>query len=150
MPLPWSTEELLPHSGRMVLIDDVIDAGDGWVQAGVRIAEDSLFFETGKGMPSWIGIEYMAQTVALYSGIQARKTGQEPQIGFLLGTRKYQVMTDYFRLGSYLTIDAQEEWNDGQMATFDCRIACEDCLATARLNVFQPRDLSAYLKGAAG
>jgi predicted hotdog family 3-hydroxylacyl-ACP dehydratase len=132
----------------MVLIDDAIDAGDGWVRAGVRIAEDSLFYQSGKGVPSWAGIEYMAQTIALFSGVQAKRAGQDVRVGFLLGTRKYQATKDYFRLGSYLEIRAQEEWNDGQMAIFDCRIDDEDCLATARLNVFQPRDLAAYLEGA--
>ena len=147
MSLPWPVEELLPHSGPMVLIDDAIDAGDGWVLAGVRIGEDSLFYEPGAGMPAWIGIEYMAQTVAIYSGIQAKRAGEDVRVGLLLGTRKYQATTDYFRLGSYLKVYAHEEWNDGQMAIFDCRIEDEVCLASARLNVFQPRDLADYLKG---
>ena len=150
MPLPWTAEELLPHSGRMVLIDDAIDAGDDWVRAGVRIAEDSLFYQPGKGVPSWIGIEYMAQTIALFSGVQAKRAGQDVRVGFLLGTRKYQAAQDYFRLGSYLEVFASEEWNDGQMAIFDCHIENEGRLATARLNVFQPRDLAAYLEGGGG
>lgn len=145
--LPWSVPELLPHSGTMVLIDETIDAGKDWVTAGVRIGEDSLFYEQGLGVPAWVGIEYMAQTVALYSGIRAKQAGEEVKIGLLLGTRRYQAMTDYFRLGSYLRLHACEEWQDGQMAVFDCRIDGDECLATARLNVYRPRDITAVIEG---
>lgn len=145
-PVPWSVPELLPHSRVMVLIDDVLEAGEGWVCAGLRIAEDSLFYEPGFGVPAWVGIEYMAQTVALYSGLQSKRAGEEVRIGLLLGTRRYEAMTDYFPLGSYLRVHVQEEWQDGQMAVFDCRVEHDECLAKARLNVFSPRDLSAVIE----
>jgi predicted hotdog family 3-hydroxylacyl-ACP dehydratase len=147
-PVPWSVPELLPHGGPMVLLDDLIDAGEGWVTTGVRISEDSMFFEPGAGMPCWIGIEYMAQTIALYSGLQARRAGQPVRIGLLLGSRGYEALTDYFPLGSYLRIHAQEEWHDGQMGIFECTIGEDDRhLARARLNVFLPPDAKALLEG---
>jgi predicted hotdog family 3-hydroxylacyl-ACP dehydratase len=144
--VPWSVAELLPHSGPMVLLDDVVGAGSGWVAAGVRIAEDSLFHEPGLGMPCWLGLEYMAQTIALYSGLAAKRAGQRVRVGLLLGSRRYEAMVPYFPLGSYLRIDAREEWHDGQMGVFDCTIE-EDGrpLARARLNVFLPPDLKALL-----
>ena len=146
-PVPWSVPELLPHSGPMVLLDDLVEVGEGWITAGVRIAEDSLFFEPGAGMPCWIGIEYMAQTVALYSGLRERRAGRPVRIGLLLGSRRYEAMTDRFPLGSYLRIHAREEWHDGQMGIFDCTIDEEDrCLARARLNVFLPPDARALLE----
>jgi len=146
-PLPWSVSELLPHSGAMILIDEAIGEGEGWVESGVRIGEDSLLYEPGFGVPAWAGIEYMAQTVAVYSGIQARRAGEEVKIGFLLGTRRYVAMTDYFPLGCYLRIYAREEWQDSQMAVFDCRIENEACLAKARINAYQPPDVSTVIPG---
>jgi len=144
--LPWSVAELLPHSGRMVLLDDAIAAGEGWAEAGVRIGEDSLLYESGLGVPAWTGIELMAQTVAMYSGIQKKQAGEPVKIGFLLGTRRFEVMTDYFTLGDYIRIHVREEWQDGQMAVFDCRIENTACLATARINVYQPQDISTVIK----
>ena len=143
--LPWSVSELLPHTKAMMLIDEAIAAGEGWVEAGVRIGEDSLLYEPGSGVPAWVGMEFMAQAVAMYSGILAKQAGEEIKIGLLLGTRRYEAMTDYFPLGVYLRIHAREEWQDGQMAVFDCRIENETLLAKARVNVYQPQDLTAMI-----
>jgi predicted hotdog family 3-hydroxylacyl-ACP dehydratase len=138
-PVPWLVSELVPHSGPMLLLDDVLGAGPDWVMAGVRIAEDSLFFDPGAGMPCWLGLEYMAQTIALYSGLHARRDGRPVPIGLLLGSRRYQALTGHFALGSYLRIHARQEWYDGQMGIFDCRIEEDErCLAWARLKVFLP------------
>lgn len=144
--LPWSVPELLPHSGTMILLDDAIEAGNGWVKSGVQIGEDSLFFLSSLGVPAWVGIEYMAQTVAMYSGIQSRRAGKDTNIGLLLGTRSYSVMTDYFVLGSYLTIHAHEVWQDGQMAVFECHIESSKCLAKARINVLQPKNIMSVIQ----
>ena len=59
--LPWSVSELLPHSGEMIVIDDVLAVGADWVESGVRIGEDSLLYEPGAGVPVWTGIEYISK-----------------------------------------------------------------------------------------
>lgn len=149
MVLAWPLEELLPHSGPMILIDEALGSGEGWASAGVRVGEDSLFYQAGLGVPAWVGIEYMAQTVALYAGICAKQAGTDIRMGFLLGTRRYQAATDYFRLGSLLQTTVHEVWQDGNMAVFDCQICCNEGgrqLAEARLNVFQPEDPIAFLQ----
>lgn len=146
MTLPWSVSELLPHSGPMVLIGEPVASGDNWAEAGVRIGEDSQFYRPGHGVPSWVGVEYMAQTIALYAGISAKKNGQDVKIGLLLGTRRYEVKTDYFHLGNLLRTRADIVWQDAQMAVFECHIDDGERLAEAQLNVFQPNDLAAFMK----
>ena len=149
MILACPLEELLPHSAPMILIDEALDAGDGWATATVRVGEDSLFYQAGLGVPAWVGIEYMAQTTALYAGICAKQVGADIRIAFLLGTRRYQAVTNYFRLGSLLRISVHEEWQDGNMAVFDCQICHHEGgrqLAEARLNVFRPEDPAAFLR----
>ncbi len=147
MTLPWPVPSLLPHNGAMVLIGEPAAFGEGWAEAAVRIAEDSLFYRTGKGVPSWVGAEYMAQTVALYSGICARRAGNDIKIGLLIGCRRYEVETEYFRLGTHLRIHVDEIWQDSQMAVFECSIENREPLAKARLNVFSPVDVVSYLEG---
>ncbi len=147
MTLPWPVPSLLPHNGAMVLIGEPAAFGEGWAEAAVRIGEDSLFYTTGKGVPSWVGAEYMAQTIALYSGIRARRVGNDIKIGLLIGCRRYEVETEYFRLGIQLRIHVDEIWQDSQMAVFECSIENREQLAKARLNVFSPVDVDAFLEG---
>jgi predicted hotdog family 3-hydroxylacyl-ACP dehydratase len=145
MTVEWPLPSLLPHSGTMVLIGDPVESGDGWAESSVRIGEDSMFFKSGSGVPSWVGAEYMAQTIALYAGIGARKAGDEIKIGLLIGSRRYNTMTPYFTLGQSLRIRVSEIWEDEQMAVFDCRIDAEARLVEAQLNVFRPVDPERFL-----
>ena len=141
----WPVPSLLPHGGAMVLIGEPAAYGDGWAEAAVRIGEDSLFYKAGHGVPSWVGVEYMAQTTALYLGIGARRAGRDIRIGLLIGCRRYEVEAAYFRLGSLLSIRVDETWQDGQMAVFECSIAHCGPLAKGRLNVFSPADMASVL-----
>jgi len=142
IPIAWPVRQLLPHSGPMVLLDRATDAGPDWAAAEVRIAEDTLFFERGRGVPAWIGIEYMAQTVAMFAGLAARRAGRAVPIGLLVGTRRYEATRPYFPLASLLTVRVQEEVVDGPLGVFDCTIADGALVARARLNVYVPPDQS--------
>lgn len=146
MVLQWPVASLLPHSRSMVMISEPAAFGESWAEATVRIGEDSLFYRPGKGVPSWVGAEYMAQTVALYAGIRARRAGKEMQIGLLIGCRRYEIETEYFRLGSQLRIHVEEIWVDNQMAVFECSLTDRAQLAKVHLNVFSPADVASYLE----
>ena len=145
MILRWPVPSLLPHSGPMVLIGEPARFGDTWAEASVRIGEDSLFYRPGHGVPSWVGAEYMAQTIALYAGIGRRQAGKDIQIGLLIGCRRYDVETEYFLLGSQICIHVDEVWRDSQMAVFECAIEGAEQLARAQLNVFSPADAASFL-----
>lgn len=147
MTLNWPVPSLLPHSGAMVLIDEPAASGEGWAEAAVRVAEDCVFYKPGHGIPTWVGAEYMAQTIALYAGITARQADKDIQIGLFLGSRRYEAKTAYFRLGSLLRIHVDEVWLDDQMAVFDCYIEARERIVEAQLNVFRPTDSAAFLKG---
>lgn len=69
------------------------------------------------------------------------------KLGLLLGTRRYESLQDRFALGSFLTVRATREWDDGQMAVFDCSVSDGAALARARINVFLPADVEAFLAG---
>ena len=143
----WIPADLLPHREPMILIDEVLDAGNDRATAAVRIGEDCLFFEPGRGVPVWVGIEYMAQTVALCAGIAAKAAGRPISVGLLLGTRKYACFAPHFPLGARLIVHAEQSWRDEAMAVFDCRIETDRRLAEAKLNVYMPRDFKAFLNG---
>lgn len=143
-----SLESLVPHSRSMVLIDEPYDAGDNWANASVRISEDCMFYKPGFGVPTWVGVEYMAQTIALYAGIRATQRGKPITVGFLLGTTRYSAELDFFRLGSALRVTANESWRDNQMAVHDCTIEDQRgaTIAVAELKVFKPKDPIAFFQ----
>ena len=90
---------LVPHSGRMVLLDRVLSADADNLCAEVRIHADSVL-AGAQGVGAWVGIEYMAQAIAAHAGWSARQRGGDVKVGFLLGARKYQAGVSYFAPGS--------------------------------------------------
>lgn len=133
----FAVEELLPHSGRMVLLNRVIEFDEENMVAEVIVRDDGLFGD-GKTVPAWLGIEYMAQTIAALGGMKRRMAGKPLNPGFLLGTRRYECNVDIFPVKSVLTISVKRLVEDQELGVFDCRISAEGISASAKLNVYQP------------
>ena len=130
--------ELLPHGAEMTLIERLVEYSPQRSVATVTVRRDSPFFEND-GVPSWVGIEYMAQTIAAHAGYEARLRGQEPTVGLLLGTRSYRSEVGTFGLGATLTISVQPSFDDPRLGVFQCSIAAEErLLATAVVNIYRP------------
>ena len=133
----FAVEELVPHSGRMVLLNRVIEFDEENMVAEVIVRDDGLFGD-GITVPAWLGIEYMAQTIAALGGMKRRLAGKPLNLGFLLGTRRYDCNLDIFPVGSVLTVSVKQLVEDQGLGVFDCRITAEGISASAKLNVYQP------------
>src|SRR5690606_25202514 len=96
--------DLIPHRPPMLFIDRVVELGTTFSRAEVDINETASFYIDGRGVPAWIGIEYMGQTAALIAGYQQRQGLVGPHLGFLLGTRRYTARTEWFEPGSVLQV----------------------------------------------
>ncbi|MBB5017432.1 putative hotdog family 3-hydroxylacyl-ACP dehydratase [Chitinivorax tropicus] len=139
--------ELVPHGGRMVLLDRVIAADADSLTAEVTIHFDSMFCD-GQQMGAWVGIEYMAQAIAAFAGLHARQQGEKIKVGFLLGTRRYSASQPYFAVGDTLRVTVNKELQgDSGLASFDCAIKSDNIDVRAVLTVFQPADPQMYLEG---
>ena len=145
--IPWAMADLVPHAGRMRLLDAAIDGDDDSLTACVEIRADSLFFD-GVGVGAWVGIEYMAQAVAAWAGWRARLDGGSPKVGFLLGSRRYSTSRSRFLLGEVLLVQAQRQFQaDNGLGHFDCTLAIDGVqVASAALTVFEPDDVSQFLR----
>ena len=132
-------EALIPHRGAMRLLDRVLEIDHERVLAEVDVPFDGLFVRDG-AVPSWIGIEYMAQAVAAWAGMRARQAGGAPRPGLLLGTRRYETHCDGFASGTCLQVEARCEIMGGNgLGQFACRIVHEGReLAVARISVMDP------------
>ena len=145
-PITWPLHMLAPHTRTMLLLDRATQAGETWAEAEVRIAEDSLFYEVGRGVPAWVGIEYMAQTVAMFDGLRRRRQGKPVSIGLLIGTRRYTVNSDWFSLGKLLAIRVEQELLDGNAGVFHCRVQGCAVVVEYRLNVYVPADPKTFFE----
>jgi predicted hotdog family 3-hydroxylacyl-ACP dehydratase len=132
-------DEWVPHRGAMSLLDRIEHCADQSVVACVRVPADGLF-SGPDGVPSWVGIEYMAQAIAAWSGARSRAGGGSPRIGFLLGSRRYEAHVPAFAVGAELRVSAESEMvGENGLGVFGCRITQgERVLATARLSVYEP------------
>lgn len=139
--------EVVPHAGAMRLIDELLHAGEKCV-ARATVRATQLFVDDA-GMPGWVGIEYMAQTIAAWAGVRARRAGEKPGIGFLLGSRRYECDVAAFPVGSELTITVCPELiGDNGLGMFGCTLAMDGSeVARANVSVFQPADAQAFLQG---
>lgn len=80
--------ELIPHSGRMCLLDEVLhwDGARIRCRAASHAAPDHPL-RSRSGLLATAGIEYAAQAAALHGGLKARAAGSRAAPGFLASAR---------------------------------------------------------------
>lgn len=136
--------DLVPHAGPMVLLDEVLAHDEHATTCAVEIAAQELFREPDGSVPVWIGIEYMAQCIAVHAGLVQRAAGElEPQRGFLVGARALRFHVDRFGAEQRLLATARRLWAGSRsLVAFECELRDADggtLLAEGRLNCFVPR-----------
>jgi predicted hotdog family 3-hydroxylacyl-ACP dehydratase len=140
--------QLIPHRPPLLLIDQLLDVSLEQASALITITPASSFAVVGKGVPSWISLEYMGQTAALIAGYQAQQNPGPPQLGYILGTRRLTTSVAYFGFGSVLVVRCQQDGVVGNsLANFRCSIHAMEyaggreqpgrCLAEASLSVYR-------------
>ncbi|PJX27859.1 hypothetical protein CAP48_01315 [Advenella sp. S44] len=150
---------LLPHAGNMILLDEIISYSDTQLHALARIGPDHLFLDADGRLPMYCGIEIMAQGIAALAGCHARDAGRPPSLGFLLGSRQFDILRSSVAQGSLLHVQVQASTRDETtgFGVFDCRLslleqpdntdrAAAQTVATGRLSVFSPPDIEQYMQ----
>ncbi|MEB0079058.1 hotdog family protein [Pseudomonas sp. CCI3.2] len=144
--IDWPLAELLPHAGNMILIDRVLSFDAEQIHTQLTVRPNGLFNRADGSLPAWVGVELMAQSIAAFAGCHAREQGKPVQLGFLLGTRKFECNVEHFPVGTELTIHALcSLQDDAGMGVFECHLRAPGIHATARLNVYCPPQPAAYL-----
>ncbi|AYC34594.1 3-hydroxylacyl-ACP dehydratase [Pseudomonas cavernae] len=143
----WPLAELLPHAGDMILIDELLTCSEEAVETRLCVRPGGLFSQADGSLPAWVGLELMAQSVAAYAGYQARLAERPVELGFLLGTRKFECNVERFPAGSELRIRGLRSLQDDNgMGVFECHLEGDGIAASARLNVFRPPHPDGYLQ----
>ncbi|MGE8147184.1 hotdog family protein [Pseudomonas frederiksbergensis] len=149
--IDWPLAELLPHAGDMILIEQILSFDDEQIHTRLTVKPGGLFNRPDGSLPAWVGIELMAQSVAAYAGCHARARGDAVELGFLLGTRKFECNVEHFPVGTELAIHGVRSLEDDSgMGVFECHIHAPGIHATARLNVYRPPQAAQYLQETQG
>lgn len=146
--MEYNLENILPHNHPMILIDKLeeVNMEEGYVCASTTITPDKIFFDnTLDGIDSYVGIEFMAQTLACFSYFKFNQ--KSPKIGFLLGTRSYKCSLEKFETGKTYLIKAKELYSDSELVSFECFIYNNgEVVANATVNAYQPDNAEEFLK----
>lgn len=141
-------EELLPQRDIMRLLDGV----EAWRPDGIVArahCEPHAWYASDAGdMPSWIGIELMAQAIAAHVNLLARAPGEPARRGVLVGTRSFRALPARFAGGTPLTVRAHLVFRDASgLGAYDCTIESgQDVLAEATIKVFEPDDFDEFVR----
>lgn len=133
-------DTILPQKPPMRLIEKILQHSGEKLVASLRIRENSFGFEKG-GVPSWFGVEYMAQSVAAFSGLQFF-SGGKPEIGFLVGVRNYIIDVESFKLDSEIQIHVVPGFVADNSGSFDCSIQVDGIeVVKATITTYKPSPL---------
>ncbi|MGS0679930.1 ApeP family dehydratase [Shewanella sp. 125m-7] len=140
--------DFIPHRQPMILIDQLLSHSHDSLLTQTNISATSPYFDSNlNGVPNYVGIEYMAQSIAALAGVEAHLRDDIIRVGFLLGSRKLKMHISQFELGqSYQTKVTRLYQEESGLAVFDCQILHNQAVvAEANVNVFQPQDAQAYI-----
>lgn len=134
--------DLLPHTGEMVLLHEVYShSGDTTICTALP-SKEGLFANADGRTGAWLGLELMAQCLAVHSGLVRRQEGGAPRIGLLVSSRRLRFLCTHYDPSQKLRIQCQHIWGESTgMVSFDCSIHDEESealMAEGRLNCFVP------------
>ena len=115
--------EFVLHRPPMLLLDRLVEIGPEFAICEWRVREEGEFLIPDRGVPAYVGVEYMAQCNAVHAGARERVYGNPPQLGLLLGTRHFKADVRYFEVGATYQVKCRElARNTEGVASFDCQI----------------------------
>ncbi len=119
---------LIPHKGKMMLLSRIIEYDTaGYIRSEFDITENCIFFDSSiNGVPSYVGFEFMAQTISALSGIRDRVLGRKPKNGFILSVPSMKMEIPFFAEGSSADIRMKEHDRTGQVSTYAGEIFVKD------------------------
>ena len=127
IPAPGEIAGLIPHAGRMCLLERV----DAWDERSIRCATTSHLakdhpLRSASGLLASTAIEYAAQAAAVHGAVKAKAAGRAPSPGFLAsarGVRLHRLRLD--DLAGELVIDVEHLAGDDRqlLYTFTVRHA---------------------------
>lgn len=127
----------LYHQKPMAILNQVIEVGPDFAVCNCVVNEENPFYSSRSGVPSWVGIEFMAQCIAVSAGARALLAGKPLPVGLLLGTMSYKSDIDRFQPTETYRTGCKKLVGDEQgLGSFACWISvAKRTIVQARLTV---------------
>lgn len=134
----WDIGDLIPQSGRSVLLDKVLDVTEESIRclASVRLGD---LYVGPNGVGSIVCLEWMAQAIATYVGVEKKIMGRGITKGYLLSCRELCLDITWLDIGDEFVVSATVVRNGGSnLGSFACDVfRGKDKVASGTLNVYQ-------------
>ncbi len=138
-----SALNLLPHSNKMLLIDEVVEFKQDFIHTKTRINKDNAFLKNDE-FATFQGVEIMAQSLGCLKSLLC--ADKEAKLGFLLGIRNFEILTPFIKSGAILHVKSKLSLQDESgFGVYECELFCEndtslELVAKANLSVLSPND----------
>lgn len=145
-------ESIIPHRAPFRLLDEYLEASPKRVLARAVIRPDNVFFDAALGgVPTWVGVEYMAQAAAIWVGLCDSTPDKPAEPAFLISSRQLDANESVFAEGSELLVRIDVHFTDGPIVAFHGSIfqtgqGQERLLCEGEFSAFRPDDLAGYIQ----
>lgn len=142
--------DYISHQPPMRLVERIVEVNRERAITESTIGPDNAFYDPGEqGVPAWAGLEYMAQTAAVWVGAECLRVGTAIEPAFLISSRHYNAERTVFARGKTLRVSVTPELINGPLVAFvaDIRDGAGRQVAEANFTAYQPEDIDAYLQG---
>lgn len=104
-------EDLLPHRGRMLLIDEILEVDDNKAVTSATVTDRWPFFD-GTDVNSLVLIEVVAQTAGINNGwVRIQKHGKDSEKkGWLVGIKQSRFFVDRLALNARIITCAENQF----------------------------------------
>ena len=142
--------ELLPHRGRMVLLDRLERLDENGCVAVAALRPTHPFADDQANVPAYVGLEYIVQAVAAFVGFPRWQQGFDPLVGLVLGTRSCHIRHSVLPGGQQLRVAVRRVWLEAPLGVFDGEVSVQgETYVTGQVKAIQPRtdtELAALLE----
>ncbi|CCO23429.1 3-hydroxylacyl-ACP dehydratase [Maridesulfovibrio hydrothermalis] len=144
MKLPVKAEKVLPHRGRMLLIDTVTSAEDGAGTVTTRLPANSISRTADGRIFAPFYIELVAQAYAAICGYSFLSRDIPVPEGYLVGVQKFEIHQNPpadCPFESQLIISVQTLGSFDGFAVVEGVVSCDSkVIAEGKIKVFVPED----------
>jgi len=109
-PMDWRPDRLLPHRGRMLLVDEILVLDDSGAVTRSTVTEKWPFFDC-RNVKSIVLIELVAQTAGIHNGwVREKQDGPHAdKRGWIVGIRRARFFVDAIPLRTHLVTRTENQ-----------------------------------------